>query len=201
MNTRPDLLDCEDPLTTARRSADTRRYAVEQWNATHEEPIDAEQVTLFLADENYGDLTEEQKKIVRYCRDEINGEYREAMFRMVQFQDMRRRGMVRDLADFCRIYLPNSPIQMDVLTAYVQQLKERQEKGAALLSRRPGHNRPQCGRFRAGGEGLPKCPVLPPKGPTDFKAPQRKENQGVPTQVRRLFYGEGQSEVFPVSHA
>lgn len=184
MNTRPDLLDCEDPLTTARRSADTRRYAVEQWNATHEEPIDAEQVTLFLADENYGDLTEEQKKIVRYCRDEINGEYREAMFRMVQFQDMRRRGMVRDLADFCRIYLPNSPIQMDVLTAYVQQLKERQEKGAALLARRPGHNRPQCGRFRTGGRGASQMPDFAPKGFHRLQSPtaQGKSGRSGPSQ-------------------
>lgn len=52
----------EDPLMTARRFADTRRYVVYRWNATHAEPIDEDQVALFLADEHYGSLTEEQKK-------------------------------------------------------------------------------------------------------------------------------------------
>lgn len=62
-----------------------------------------------------------------------------------------------------------------------------QEKGAAFLARRSAHNRPQCGRFRARAEGLPKCPFLPEKGSKRLKAPLCKEFQGVPAQVRRFF--------------
>lgn len=100
---------CEDLLMTARRFADTRRYVVYRWNATHAEPIDEDQVALFLADEHYGSLTEDQKKFVCDCRDEMNSVYRDIAFRMLQYQEMVRRGMVSDLTSFCRIYLPDSP--------------------------------------------------------------------------------------------
>lgn len=66
-------------------------------------------MALFLADEHYGKLTEEQKKFVRSCRDEMNSVYREIQFRMLQYQEMMHIGMVSDLASFCRVYLPDSP--------------------------------------------------------------------------------------------
>lgn len=44
----------EDNLTAARRFTDTRRYAVDRWNAVHAELIDEDQVALFLTDEHYG---------------------------------------------------------------------------------------------------------------------------------------------------
>ena len=99
----------EDPLMTARRFADTRRYVVYRWKATHAEPIDQAQVALFLADEHYGTLTEEQKKFVCGCRDEMNNMYRDIVFRMLQYQEMVRRGMVSDRTSFCRIFLPDGP--------------------------------------------------------------------------------------------
>ena len=101
-------LTFEDALMPARRFTDTRRYAVNKWNAVHTEPIDEEQVTLFLTDEHYGKLTEEQRGFVRSCRDEMNSVYREVQFRILQYQEMLRYGMVDDLASFCRIYLLGS---------------------------------------------------------------------------------------------
>lgn len=65
-------------------------------------------MALFLADEYYGSLTEEQKKFICDCRDEMNSVYRDIVFRMLQYQEMVRRGMVSDLTSFCRIYLPDS---------------------------------------------------------------------------------------------
>lgn len=99
----------EDPLMTARRFADTRRCVVYRWNATHAEPIEEAQVALFLADEHYGKLTEEQKEFTRDCRDKMGGVYRDTLFRMLQYQEMLRWGMVSDLTGFCRIFLPDSP--------------------------------------------------------------------------------------------
>lgn len=54
-------------------------------------------------------MTEEQKMFTRSCSNEMFSVYRDAMFRMLQFQEMMRRGMVSDLTSFCRIYLPDNP--------------------------------------------------------------------------------------------
>lgn len=54
-------------------------------------------------------LTEDQKKFVCDCRNEMNSVYRDIAFRMLQYQEMMRRGMVSDLTSFCRIYLPDNP--------------------------------------------------------------------------------------------
>lgn len=102
-------LNYADILMTARRFTDTRRYVADRWNTAHTEPIDEGQVALFLADEHYGKLTEEQKKFVCDCRDEMNSVYRDIAFRMLQYREMIRRGMVSDLTSFCRIYLLDSP--------------------------------------------------------------------------------------------
>ncbi len=99
----------EDPLMTARRFADTRRYVVYRWNATHAEQIDEDQVGLFRADERYGNLTEEQKEFAQNCRTEMDGVYCNTVFRMLQYQEMLRWGMVSDLTSFCQVFLSDSP--------------------------------------------------------------------------------------------
>lgn len=108
MTEMTDQLMYEDNLTIARKYTDTRRYVADRWNAAHTEPIDEEQVALFLADAHYGKLTEAQKQFVCDCRDEMNSVYRDIAFRMLQYQEMVRRGMVSDLMSFCRIYLSDS---------------------------------------------------------------------------------------------
>ncbi len=100
-----------DPMAVARRSIDTRRYTQLVWGWSHQEPIDEEQLCLFLADEHYGNLTEEQKSVARTCRNQMRAVYGAVVLRLLQFDEMLRRGMVSDLMSFCRICLPDSPAQ------------------------------------------------------------------------------------------
>lgn len=119
-----DQLMYEDNLTMARKYTDTRLYVADRWNAAHAEPIDEEQVALFLADAHYGKLTEAQKQFVCDCRDEMNSVYRDIEFRMLQYQEMVRRGMVSDLMSFCRIYLSDSVTGVHTYSGQ----KEKQDK-------------------------------------------------------------------------
>ncbi len=102
------IVDC-DPMAVARRSVDTRKYTQLVWGRSHAEPIDEEQLCLFLADEHYGNLTEEQKSVARTCRDQMRAVYGAVIFRMLQVDEMMRLGMVSDLMSFCRIFLTDSP--------------------------------------------------------------------------------------------
>ena len=43
-----DRLTEQDPSLSARCTIDMRRYIVNRWNRTHEEPIDEDGVALFL---------------------------------------------------------------------------------------------------------------------------------------------------------
>lgn len=79
------MIDCmieQDPFLSARRITDMRRYIVNRWNRTHEEPIDEDGVTLFLCDENRGNQTDEQRIFARECREKIKACYRNAVFQM-----------------------------------------------------------------------------------------------------------------------
>ena len=62
------MIDCvieQDPSLSARRTIDMRRYIVNRWNRTHEDPINEDAVALFLCDENRGTLTDEQRIFAR----------------------------------------------------------------------------------------------------------------------------------------
>ncbi|MFQ9126529.1 MAG: hypothetical protein ACLR4Z_06740 [Butyricicoccaceae bacterium] len=52
-----------DPMMVIRRTHDTVRYIRWVWNKDHADPIDAEELRLFLCDEHYGDLTDEQRPL------------------------------------------------------------------------------------------------------------------------------------------
>ena len=102
------MIDCmieQDPSLSARRTIDMRRYIVNRWNRTHEEPIDEDAVALFLCDENRGTLTDEQRIFARECREEINACYRNAVFQMFQCGEMMRRHLVSGPEEYCRIFL------------------------------------------------------------------------------------------------
>ena len=73
------------------------------------DPIDEGQVALFIADEHHGVLTEEQKEFVRACRDDMHSVYNDMMIHLLQYYEMKRRGMVSDLVSFCQVYLPENP--------------------------------------------------------------------------------------------
>ena len=102
------LID-SDPLYVARRTADTRRYIMETWRKTHDEPLDENAVALFLCDSLCDSLTPEQIVFASRCRDEMNSVYGETLFRLVQCWVMVRRGMVKSLRDGLNLLGIGSP--------------------------------------------------------------------------------------------
>lgn len=103
------MIDCmieQDPSLSARRTIDMRRYIVNRWNRTHEDPIDEDAVALFHCDENRGTLTDEQRLFARECREEIKACYRNAVFQMFQCGEMMRRHLVSGPEEYWRIFLP-----------------------------------------------------------------------------------------------
>lgn len=97
-----------DPMAVAQRSIDTRRYIQWAWSRSHSEPIDEEQLCLFLTDEHYGDLTEEQKSVARTCRDQIRAVYGAVVLRLLQFDEMMHCGMISDVRTFCDMFIPKA---------------------------------------------------------------------------------------------
>ena len=108
-----------DPMAVAQRGIDTRRYTQQVWHRSHQEPIDENQLCLFLTDEHYGDLTEEQKSVARTCRDHMRAVYGDVIFRLLQFDEMMRHGMISDFRTF-RDMLGSkiSDVEDDSLYAY-----------------------------------------------------------------------------------
>ena len=87
------MIDCmieQDPSLSARRTIDMRRYIVNRWSRTHEDPI----------------LTDEQRIFARECREEIKACYQNAVFQMFQCGEMMRRHLVSCPEEYCRIFLP-----------------------------------------------------------------------------------------------
>ena len=72
-----------DPMMVIRRKHDTVRYIRWVWNKDHADPIDEDELRLFLCDEHRGDLTDEQKTLARRCRDEMRSVYSTAVLRML----------------------------------------------------------------------------------------------------------------------
>ena len=95
-----------DPMTVLRRTADTVRYIRWAWQKSHADPIDEEELRLFLCDEHYGDLTDEQKAVARRCRDEMRSVYTELCVRLLQSEIMLERGMVPDSSTYCSVFCP-----------------------------------------------------------------------------------------------
>ena len=84
-----------DPMMVIRCTHDTVRYIRWAWNKDHAHPIDEEELRLFLCDEHYGDLTDEQRAVARRCRDEMRDVYADMCVRLLQSEIMLERGMVQ----------------------------------------------------------------------------------------------------------
>ena len=104
------LVDC-DTMTVARRTLDTRRYIHMIWNQPHAESIDDDQLNLFLCDERYGNLTEEQKAVDRQGRNEMCDVYGTALFRMMLCEEMLRRNMVADVNAYRSVFYPEGAME------------------------------------------------------------------------------------------
>lgn len=95
-----------DPIATAWRTRDTVRYIQAEWGKSNDNPIDEDELLLFLCDEHRGTLTEEQKSIARRCRDEMRTAYGAALFRLMLYEEMLRRGMAADFQTCRSIFFP-----------------------------------------------------------------------------------------------
>ena len=104
------LVDC-GPMTVARRTLDTRRYIHMKWNQSHAEPIDDDQLNLFLCDEHYGNLTDEQKAVARQGRDEMRDVYGAALYRMMLCEEILRRNMVADANAYHSVFYPEGTME------------------------------------------------------------------------------------------
>ena len=104
------LVDC-DPMTVARRTLDTRRYIHMIWNQSHAEPFDDAQLNLFLCDEHYGNLTDEQKAVARQGRDEMRDVYGAALYRMMLCEEKLRRNMVADANAYHSVFYPEGTME------------------------------------------------------------------------------------------
>ena len=95
-----------DPMMILRRTHDTVRYIRWAWNKDHADPIDEDELRLFLCDEHRGDLTDEQKTFARRCRDEMRSVYEEMCLRSLQCAIMLEHGMVPDSSAYRRVFCP-----------------------------------------------------------------------------------------------
>lgn len=93
-----------DPMMVIQRTHDTVRYIRWVWNKDHADPIDEEELRLFLCDEHYGDLTDEQRAVARRCRDEMRSVYEEMCVRLLQHEIMLERGMVPDVSTYRSVF-------------------------------------------------------------------------------------------------
>ena len=95
-----------DPMMVLRRTHDTVRYIQWAWNKDHVDSIDEEELRLFLCDEHYGDLTDEQRAFARQGRDKMRSVYAELCVRLLQSEIMLERGMVPDSGIYRSVFCP-----------------------------------------------------------------------------------------------
>ena len=95
-----------DPMMVLRRTHDTVRYIRWAWNKEHADPIDEAELRLFLCDEHYGDLTDEQRAFARQGRDKMRSVYAELCGRLLQSEIMLERGMVPDSGIYRSVFCP-----------------------------------------------------------------------------------------------
>lgn len=95
-----------DPMATVWHTRDTVRYIQAEWSKSHSEPIDEDELLLFLCDEHRGDLNEEQKSLARRCRDEMRAAYGAAVFRLMLYDEMLHRGIAEDIQTCRSIFFP-----------------------------------------------------------------------------------------------
>ena len=93
-----------DPMMVLQRTHNTVRYIRWAGNKDHADPIDEDELRLFLCDEHRGDLTDEQKAVARRCRDEMQSVYSTAVLRMLLCNEMMCRGMVPDVSTYRSVF-------------------------------------------------------------------------------------------------
>ena len=97
-----------DPMMVLRRTHDTVRYIRWAWNKDHADPIDAEELRLFLCDERRSNLTDEQRAFARQGRDKMRSVYITAVLPMLLCNEMMERGMVPDSSTYRSVFCPEA---------------------------------------------------------------------------------------------
>lgn len=95
-----------DPMMVLRRTHDTVRYIRWAWNKDHTDPINEEELRLFLCDERRSNLTDEQRVFARQGRDKMRSVYSTAVLRMLLCNEMMCRGMVPDISTYRSVFCP-----------------------------------------------------------------------------------------------
>ena len=95
-----------DPMATVWRTRDTVRYIQTEWSKSNDEPIDEDELLLFLCDEHHGNLNEDQKSLARRCRDEMRTAYGAALFWLMLCEEMLNRGMAEDFKTCRSAFFP-----------------------------------------------------------------------------------------------
>ena len=93
-------------MATIWRTRDTVRYIQAEWSKSDDEPIDENELLLFLCDEHHGALTEEQKSLARRCRDEMRTAYDAALFRLILYEEMLSRSLAADFQTCQSLFFP-----------------------------------------------------------------------------------------------
>ena len=101
-----DELIERDPIWLSWRTQDTQNYIVNCWNWTHGTPIDNEAVHLFLCDERYGNLTEEQRSFAKERKAEIHEKHRRAVLRLLQLAEVPPAGPAKSPIEFLQFLAP-----------------------------------------------------------------------------------------------
>ena len=96
----------QDPMMVLRRTHDTVRCIRWEWDKDHADPIDEEELRLFLCDEHYGDLSDEQRAFACQGRDKMRSVYAELCVRLLQSEIMLEQGMVPDSSTYCSVFCP-----------------------------------------------------------------------------------------------
>ena len=93
-----------DVFLCAKRTRAIQELAVSLWKRKHSEPLDKDEVGLFLSDSPNTKLTEEQKQLVRSCRSEINNGLLNAVFHIFLCNEMVGKQVVRDAEEYRQIF-------------------------------------------------------------------------------------------------
>ena len=101
-----DELIERDPIWLSWRTQDTQNYIVNCWNWTHGTPIDNEAVHLFLCDERYGNLTDEQRSFAKERKAEIHEKHRKAVLRLLQLAEVPPAGSAKSPIEFLQFLAP-----------------------------------------------------------------------------------------------
>ena len=94
------------------RTLAIQNLAVSLWKRNHSEPLDKDEVGLFLSDSPNTKLTEEQKQLVSSCRSEINNCLLNTVFHIFLCNEMVGKQVVRNVEEYRQIFHSRSSAEV-----------------------------------------------------------------------------------------